>query len=311
MMQRPKNLSELEQAAQQIAELIEARNEWFYAEGAGRPSTLRRNECDVSVLHGRLIFSCWTDAGARSWRITGWEWTGEKLLLEATRRMGAESSMLELIPRASASMSVQLINATRRERCAYLARLVCAQWPGAKVERAGLSAGARRGQPGRYARIMLRRRAERIAVIGPIVEGEAHERDAFLSSALLWFMRAREQARGPIVGQLWLIVGPELVEGTARQLALLRSDVREAIRLFELDEQWQTITPVSVPEREELWIEQPRRLRPFRAETEMSGWAKRILSLSPEAIDVVRARSGETLRFHGLAFARVRRTVNN
>jgi hypothetical protein len=310
MMQQPKSMSELEQAARRIAELIAERGEWFYAEGAGRPSALRKSECDVSVAHGRLIFSCWTDEGARSWRIVGWEWTGEKLLLEATRRMGAESSALELIPRASASASASLISATRRERCARLSQLVCEAWPGAKVERAGLSAGARSGQPGRYARIVLRRREQRILVAGTIAEGEASECDAFLSSALLWFMRARGQALGPTVIQLWLVGRPELIEPAARQLALLRRDVREAIRLYELDEQRQTVTPVRSLERAQLWTEQPPRLRSPPAETRLSGWASRLLSMSPEAIDVVRARHGETLRFHGLAFARVRRTMN-
>ncbi len=41
----------------------------------------------------------------------------------------------------------------------------------------------------------------------------------------------------------------------------------------------------------------------------MSETATRIIALVPEAIDAVHARHGETLRFHGLAFARVRRVV--
>ncbi|MCA1634527.1 MAG: hypothetical protein LC802_12740 [Acidobacteria bacterium] len=35
--------------------------------------------------------------------------------------------------------------------------------------------------------------------------------------------------------------------------------------------------------------------------------ASRLVALAPKAVDVVRARRGETLRYHGLAFARVRR----
>jgi hypothetical protein len=38
----------------------------------------------------------------------------------------------------------------------------------------------------------------------------------------------------------------------------------------------------------------------------LSETAAGIVALAPEAIDVVRARHGETLRFHGLSFARVR-----
>jgi hypothetical protein len=309
MIERLKSPVDVESAALRIAELIAAHAEWFYAETVGRSSALRRSECDVRVSHGRLIFSCWTDEGARVWRVVGWEWTGEKLLLEAARRMGAETSVLELIPRAASSAVVSLISATRRERCAHMAQLACAQLTGAKVERAGLSAGARRGQPGSFARIVLRQHRHRIAVTGSVAVNGTRERDAFLSSALLWFARLREQARGPIIEQLWLIVSPELVEPTTRHLALLRDDLRHAIRLYEIDDQWSALAPARLLERTDLWTEPPRFRRPAM-EVASSDWASRLLSLSPDAIDVVRARHGETLRFHGLAFARVRRVMN-
>ena len=310
MIKRLNSPDVIESATRRIAELIAAHGEWLYAEGGGRPSALRRSECDARMLHGRLIFSCWTDEGARSWRVTGWEWTGEKLLLEATRRMGAESCKLELIPRAGASAALAEIGATRKERCAQLAQLACAQLTKAKVERAGLSAGARRGQPGRYARIQLRHGNKRIAVTGPVIGADARERDAFLSSSLLWFTRARERASGPLVKELWLIVAPELSEPTARHLALLKDDLRRSIKLYEIDDGWQTLTLARTLERAELWTESPPRFRPSVKEAKLSDWARRLLELSPDAIDVVRARHGETLRFHGLAFARVRRLMN-
>lgn len=310
MIERLNSPVQAESAARRIAELLAAHGEWLYVEGENRPSALRRSECDARMVHGQLIFSCWADAGARSWRVKGWEWTGEKLLLEASRRMGAESCKLELIPRASASAALAEIGATRKERCLQLAQLACAQLTDVKVERAGLSAGARRGQPGRYARILLRQGNKRIAVAGPVAGADASERDAFLSSALLWFARARERASGPVVQQLWLVVPTELIESMARQLALLRDDLRRSIKLYEIDDGWQTLTPARMLERAELWMDTPPRFRPSAKDTKPSDWAKRLLALSPEAIDIVRARNGETLRFHGLAFARVRRLMN-
>ncbi|HYO91518.1 MAG TPA: hypothetical protein VEQ40_07775 [Pyrinomonadaceae bacterium] len=309
MIERLKSHVEAESAARRIAELLAAHGEWLYVEGDKRPSALRRSECEARVAHGRLIFSCWSDAGARFWRVTSWEWTGEKLLLEATRRMGSESCKLELIPRAGASAALAEIGATRKEHCLQLAQLACAQLTNAKVERAGLSAGARRGQPGRYARILLRHGNQRVAVTGLITGADARERDAFLSSALVWFARLRERASAPVVQKLCLVVPMELAEPTTRHLALLRDDLRRSIKLYEIDDDWQTLTPARLPERAELWTASPR-LRPSAKETELSRWARRLLELSPDAIDVVRARNGETLRFHGLAFARVRRLMN-
>ncbi len=309
MIERLKSPGEVESAARQIGELIAAHGEWLYVEASGKSSALRRSECDVRAAHGSLIFSCWNEEGAHVWRVVGWEWTGEKLLLEATRRMGAQSSMLELIPRARASDIRALVNATRRKLCLQLAQLACAEVVGARVERAGLSAGARRAEPGRYARVWLRRRDERIAVTGFVNPAEARDRNAFLSSALLWFTRARERAGKHLPQQLWLVVPSCLIEPTAQHLALLRDHLRRVIKLYLIDDKWQTLTPARMLERAELWTKPPPRFRPPTLAARLSDWARRLVELSSDAIDVVRARHGETLRFHGLAFARVRRVA--
>src|SRR4051794_3761984 len=99
MLERLTSEETIKNALARISELIDAHGEWLYAQGARGGVCLRKSECDFRVAHGRLIFSCWTQEGPVVWRIKGWEWTGEKLLLEASRRMGAERAQLELIPR--------------------------------------------------------------------------------------------------------------------------------------------------------------------------------------------------------------------
>lgn len=311
MFERLTTADSIKNAVARIRELIDAHGEWLYAHDSERGVLLRQGECDFRVSQGRLIFSCWSEQGTISWRIVGWEWTNEKLLLEASRRMGAERARLELIPRASIKAAIAAIGDTRRERCLHLARLACARLHGAKVERAGLSAGARPSQPGRYARIMLRHlNRERIAVAGEVAAPASQDVDAYLSSALIWFRRASERARPPYIRKLWLIVGIDCVESMAQRLALLRDDLRRVITLYRIDDEWQELEPVRVPQLEELWTEPPQRFR-RPAQASMSESAARIVSHAPEAIDVVRARHGETLRYHGLSFARVRRLVDS
>ena len=312
MIERFSNARELENARRRISELIEAHGEWFYTSGAGAaPTLLRRAEIDFQVSHGRLILSCWGDRGAQSWRVVGLEVTDGKLLLEATRRMGGERAVLELIPRASVNEIMATVGDARRRRCKLLSRLACAMARGAKVESAALSTGARRSQPGRYARILLRLSAERIAVTGVVAETDGYETDAFLSSALVWFARTSEKSLPPHTRKLWLIVRQEETEPTRQRLALLRDDVRRAITLYERDGAWQELTPVPRLRREQLWTEHPARLRSPRAEARISEQAASIAALAPGAIDVVRVGHGETLRFHGLPFARTRRLMNN
>ena len=312
MYRRLTNADSTRHAAERIRELIDAHGEWLCARDRERSVPLHRSECDFRVSQGRLIFSCWGERGVVTWRVIGWEWVGGKLLLEASRRMGAERARLELIPRASASAATAAVGEKRRERCSRLANLASAVLPGLKVERAGLSAGARAGQPGRYARILLRHlNRERIAVAGEVTDSQGQDVDAYLSSALVWFARASETARPPHVRRLWLIAGGDLLESLGQRMALLREGLRRNITLYRIDEEWQRLTPVGAPQFAELWAERPQRFRRPPPAAAMTESAAHVLSLSPEAIDVVRARRGETLRFRGLAFARVRRVAGS
>ncbi|MGI9165980.1 MAG: hypothetical protein ACR2G5_06285 [Pyrinomonadaceae bacterium] len=302
--------SVLETARQRIAELFDAHAEWFYTLSDGSTQALRRSELDINIAQNRLILSCWTDKGTRSWRIRGWNWTGEKLELQASRRMGAERPVIELIPRASASAIAATIRAARHVRCDQLAQLASGLQPGAKIERASLSPGMRRGQPGRYARILLRLRHHRIAVTGSVASSQPSEVDEFLSSALLWFGRTSERARAPYVQQLWLLVENDLVKLLTMRVALLRESLRSAITVYEFDQAWTELSPVVCPNLEELWKKRLVRFRPI-APPATSESAQAIIAEAPEAIDILQTRHGETLRYFGLPFARVRRLMDS
>jgi hypothetical protein len=302
------NILEAEDAARRICEIVEAHAEWLYVRDGRRPVSLRRSELDFRARHGSLIFYYLSDAGAEVWRVRAWAWTGEKLLLEAVRGAGRERALLELIPRISAAALAAEVSAQRRARCALLANLSAAQLPGAIIERASLSAGTRFNQPGGFARILLKHRGTRVAVTGIVSRAQASNIDPLLSSTLIWFMRLRASSRAPLAMKLWIAVEKTCVEPLRQRIALLRDDLRRAAIIYELDEAWLSLTEVPQYEMEELFKTRPPRITTYK--TAASETAARIISLAPDAIDLVRARHGETLRFHGLAFARVRRTLN-
>ncbi len=168
MLERLTNDEALDKAARAISALISAHAEWFITQNDGHTSAVQQRELELTLSHGNLILSSWTEKGIRSWRIKAWDWSGAKLLLQTTRRMGAERTLLELVPRASAGAIAATVKAARQRRCDQLAQLAAALQFGARVERATLSPGLRRGQPGRYARIILRQKHERIAVTGTV-----------------------------------------------------------------------------------------------------------------------------------------------
>jgi hypothetical protein len=297
-------------ARQKIADLFAKYVEWFFLADDGNSQALKHNEIDINVSHGRLMLSCWTEEGTRTWTIRAWNWTGEKFVFEASRRMGAETPTIEIIPRASAAAIAATVRAARQARTDRLAKLVCSRLAGAKIERASLSPGIRRGQPGRYARIILRLKHQRIAVTASVASNRASDVDPFISASLLWFTRVGERVPPPLIQQLWLVVEAELAKSLVGRLPWLRRGLLETIQVFEIDGDWNDLQPRAIPERKELWRKRLARFPPI-VDPESCTWTNTLVAEAPNEIDVVKARHGETLRFLGLPFARVRRVLNS
>lgn len=287
-----------------LVTLLQEHAEWLFVSG-GEALLLRRSEIDIAISHGRLMLSCWTEKGNRTWRILDWQWNGRVLLLNASRKMGAERARLELIPRTPANAITANIRVARQLRCDRIARLACEYQPSTTIERCALSPGARRGQPGRYARILLRRKGERIAVAGPVIASQPSSVDAFLSATLLWFTRTRERAKPPYIEQLCLILPEELLKPACYRLALLRESLQNIVKVFSVDDGLRELTPISCPDRDDLWKKKLARFPPVSSAS-LSEQTRAIIAAAPEAIDVVHARHGHTLRYFGLPFARVR-----
>ncbi len=313
MPERVNTAARVEAARTRVAELLQTHAEWFCTLGdgdeqAGKTESLTRNELQVWSVRERLIVTVWTEHGSRSWRILNWDRTGEKLILKAARKVGIRRPLIELVPRGAASAIALTVRTARQKRCEQLAKLVCADYAGAKVERAALSPGARRGQPGRFARIILRQKHQRIAVTGSVASSQQSDADAFLAAALLWFNRAGERLRAPYLQQLWLVVESVFVKPLLQRVALLRASLREAIVIFEHDQQLTELKLVEAPSREQLWKKRTARFPPVPGDTSNES-AKQIMAIAPEAIDVLNARHGQTLRYLGLPFARVRKLL--
>ncbi|HVF42725.1 MAG TPA: hypothetical protein VM936_06935 [Pyrinomonadaceae bacterium] len=336
-MNRVTTTDEAEGARRRIAAHLEAAGEWFLREGRGRTHVeLRAGEWEVNANSRSLVFSYWGEAGVRAWRVAAWGFEGGALLLEATRRAGAERALLELVPRARVATAREVVAEARRAECGRVAARLLGHAEslraGAKLERAGLSAGARRGEPGRWARVLLRLGRERVAATAPVVPARADDAESFLASALLWLARLDEQRQTHAARacSLWLAAPRALAEPVRESLPLLREHLRGRVSVLELDgagpndaksgdpesddaesndvgpgDEGRPLTTLRSPALEELLDEPVRRL-PHPSSKPFGELTESVLSLAPDEIDVVRARRGETLRFNGLAFARVR-----
>ena len=304
MLRRLTNPESVETAHHEISALLREYAEWLFVSD-GMAQSLRRDEIEVTLVRERLMISCWTEKGTRLWRIVACEWNGQLLALEVSRKLGADVSLIELIPRTSAKAINVTIRAARQLRCERLAQLA-AQWQfGSVVERLSLSRGTKPGQPGRYAQVVLKTKRQRIAVTGPVVSSQPSAVDAFLSSSLLWFRRASDRVQPPYIEQLWLLVSPELLRPLLYRLALLRGSLRDLIKVFTVDDDLTLLTEAACPDKDDLWRKKLARFPPVAPATS-SELSIAIVAEAPEAIDIVHSRHGETLRYCGLPFARVR-----
>src|SRR6476660_1601728 len=241
MLRRLTTPAQIETAYHEIVMLFRDYAEWLFVSD-GVAQSLRRDEIEVAVAQGRLMLSCWTEKGTRLWRVVAWDWNGQLLALEVSRKMGAEVSLIELIPRTSAKAINAGIRAAHQLRCERVGQLAAELLFGSVIERLSLSRGTKPGQPGRYAQVVLKTRRERIAVTGPVVSSKPSTVDAFLSSSLLWFRRASDRVKPPYVTQLWLIVSPELLKPLFYRVALLRSTLRSIIKVLTVDDDLTLVT---------------------------------------------------------------------
>lgn len=299
----------LEAAYHQIAALLGAHCEWLFV-SAENVQSLRSHEIEIEVKHERLLLSCWTERGTKWWRICGWNWNGQSLALEASNGKRARNELLELVPRTQAKAISAAIRAARQARAERLAYLAAALTPETTVERLSLSRGTRSGQPGRYAHFLLSRRQQRIAVMGLVVAANAAAVDSFLSAALLWFIRVNERVNRPAAKQLWLLVSRELVKPLVYRIALIREGLRDVVRVFGVDNDLTSLAEVNCPHKSELWKKKVARFPPVAAAVP-GNLSETIVAAAPAAIDVVQARHGETLRYFGLPFARVRSVLRH
>lgn len=295
----------MELAAAQISALLATHSEWLYMVD-GKAQSLVRDEIDVRFEFGKLILSLSINEGFTFWRVIAWKEENGKLTFDVSKKFGKEKIKIELVPRVSSQALTTNINQSRQERAIKLASFVNEFQPKTEIEKVGLSRGMKRGALGRYARIILKTSKERIAVTADVAEDEGMNVDAFLSSSLLWFREQQERKKE--ANKLWMLASKENAPALVNRIACLRADLRGVISLYEIDEETASHTLAQKCALSDLWNNLPEKIsRPISKV--ISDTAQSIIALAPDSIDVTRSRHGETLRFHGLPFCRIRTTM--
>ncbi len=304
---------------EQLAEIqnhFAAAAEWLLSFSETNGFAIEASEIEIKLSHDKLILSAPTPRGWQNWIIQSWQKSGEKLIFQTARKLLSPAAALEFTPRMLIENLRTEVKAARLSKAAELAEIARKSFSvRAKIERVSLSQSNQRGKVGTIARILLKMpNGKSVAVCGSVVS----KTDAanLLANSIFWFAKFSDRRS---INELWLIAEDPCVEDLQKLCALLRNGWREKIKIYrispnlnpnkaETSGENQILTLAENLDFTHLWKTKPKKLLAPKA-FELSQTAQTIIELEPDAIDVVRSRKGETLRFHGLPFVRIREVL--
>ena len=277
--------------------LIDAHAEWLVIGENGKTFPMNRNEIELLDEDNKLLFGFLDDKGFRSVRVENILAKGDEITLEVKSNFASEAETIRLVPRVSAAELSANVELARLQKANEIARSISEFDPQIKIVRVALNKGS-----GRFAEIIVKgRTGVQTAVMSDVSERTTPE--TLLTTAIFWLAKLTMRRKNPI-DEVW-IVGEKKIARNLRKLhALLERPIKFQIKIFEIAKAGlKHLPPLDLGN---LWREKPKKLI-LPTEVELSETAQNIISLSPEKIDVMFAKNGETLRFHGLPFARVRK----
>jgi hypothetical protein len=288
-----------------LEQFFDLHHEWLLIDSAGRSFALRRDEIEITRKPDRVRIGFLTETGYEVWRVTGFDQRGERLRIDVSRNFGLERTEVLFAPRARPEELGEMVEFARLEKAAELARLIGAVFDSERVRRVELNR-----ENGRIAQILIEHRASGrySAAIGDVTAMLSPE--TLLTTAIMKLEKLRRRQKNPC--ERILIVTAKPMLSRLRMLhGLLGAAWRSSVVIVEridLAHGGQTLFEHPAAEAWELFRGRPRELR-LTTDFEISATARSLISTAPECIDVVPARNGETIRYHGLPFARVRRTA--
>jgi hypothetical protein len=284
-----------------FGELLTAHFEWLLIRGeSGRSVALRSDEMEVYEDRGRVLFNYVDDNGSRTVRVESLSLDGADVLLEVRGSFGKEIETVRLVPRTSAKELAANVELARLEKANEIGRMTCDTFPGARLARVALNK-----ENGRLAQISVALPDK----TGTVAVADLTDRlppEVILTSAATILRQQQERRKKPVL-ETWLIAEKKQAAALQKLVGLLNAKERNRFRVFEVSRKAEPPQPVERRSLSlsELWREKPKKLN-LPADVEPSETARRIIAFDTESIDVIFSRQGETLRYRGLAFARVR-----
>ena len=285
----------------EISDAIGASFEWLLVNEAGRTFPLNNTEIEIENGRGSLRFGYTDDKGFHLRRIVQFKENVGEIEITLVGSAKVKTETLRLIPRTAAAELSLDIELARLKKANDIAQAVEAAIPDQKLSRVSLDK-----KRGRIAKMILKgRNASQTVVIADVTGTMTHE--SLTSTALLQLEKLRVRKKDP-VKEIAFAAGKTSARNLRKLHALLPNSGLSVIELKEENGE-RTASYIAPANLSDLWRERPAKLN-IPSELVISKTASKLISLAPEKIDVVFSKQGETIRFLGLPFARVRKVFD-
>ncbi len=290
-----------EELARELRARIDSHFEWLLVRSTGATFPLRRDEIEISTRAEKTLLTVLDDSGIGVSRVLTLnnDPGSPEISIEVRRQFAKSSETIRLVPRTPAIQLSLNVEFARLERANSIAAGLTKIFPEYKLSRLALNV-----ENGRLAQIFLRDpRGVDVAVMADVTATMIHE--AVMTTAMLW--REKLQSRKKPINKIWIAGERKQIRNVRKLVGLFHQNVAARFRIFEVadDAGRPTVKELQRPEFRTLWREKAKKIT-LPAEIRPSRTAERILGLSPLATDVIFSKQGETIRFLGLPFARVR-----
>ena len=284
----------------ELREIVDGHHEWLLIRDPGKTFPLEKHEIEISRDGEKAFFGFLDDKGFHSWRLNGFAFDGGEIAIDVAGAFARKQEVMRLVPRVAASELAAEIELARLEKANEIARLIADNFSGTKLGRVALNT-----ENGRLAQINFD--AEDKTPIAAISDVTARLTvETVFTAAMLWLEKLGARKKKPVL-DIWIICEKRQAKNAQKLHALLTDNWKAKITIVEIDRKNDLPRLVQLPKRKirELWREKARKLS-IPENPEPSVTAQKIIELSPDKIDIVYSKQGETLRFMGLPFARVR-----
>lgn len=291
-------------ALAEINEILASNNEWLLIHASGKSFALQKKEIEITFERGKIILGFLDEKGFQLWRVGDYKIEKGNLTLDVARNFGREKERIRFVPRVSSAELSAAVELARMEKANRLAHLLVAENAPSKLIRVALNK-----ENGRYAEIIFElSNRKQIAVLTDVSDSATTE--TILTTAVFWSSKLGNRRKNPIE-KTWILAEKKIYASLRKLHALLKENWKSKIIVKEITSDKTEAANKRIVEKRslaigDLWREKPAKIS-LNQTNESGATAAEIVKLAPAEIDVVFSKHGETVRFCGLPFARIRR----